>query len=205
VQKAAGQLILANEVHVSNALNLNGGNVQTGSNKLVVGTGVGNVGSISHSAGSVVGQLERWVAATGTDVLFPVGTAQWYRPLQINFNALSGGSLIAEFHAQTPGNQGLPLTDGAFDVNNTFSEGYWSLTTANSLVSGDFDLDLIANGFTSFPISAETRLLSRSASDADWTASGSHVAASMNTISRDNVGILTGQYAVGDTANCTPL
>jgi hypothetical protein len=204
VQKAAGQLILANEVHVSNALNLNGGNVQTGSNKLVVGTGVGNVGSISHSAGSVVGQLERWVAATGTDVLFPVGTAQWYRPLQINFNALSGGSLIAEFHAQTPGNQGLPLTDGAFDVNNTFSEGYWSLTTANSLVSGDFDLDLIANGFTSFPISAETRLLSRSASDADWTASGSHVAASMNTISRDNVGILTGQYAVGDTANCTP-
>ena len=118
------------------------------------------------------------------------GDRQWYRPLQINFNALSGGSLIAEFHSSSPGNQGLPLTDGAFDVNNTFSEGYWSLTTANSLVSRDFDLDLIANGFTSFPISAETRLLSRSDSDADWTADGISCGRKhINTISRDNVSI----------------
>ena len=180
---------------------MDGGNVLTGANKLTLGTGLGTTGSLNRNTGFIIGRFERWINATGSDILFPVGTGSWYRPLQINFNTLSGGSLIAEFRASTPGNSGLPITEGGVTVVNTFSEGYWKLTTANSLVSSDFNLDVIANGFTSFPIIPDTRLLSRSGSN--WQPSGTHAAASLNTVSRDNVSILSGEYAIADSSACT--
>ncbi|HEC43494.1 MAG TPA: hypothetical protein ENI20_11760, partial [Bacteroides sp.] len=204
VIKSGGELNLSNDVTVSNALDLDGGNIVTGFGKLTIGTSLGNTGTLNQSSGHIIGDLERWVAATGTDILFAVGTSQWYRPVQANFNALSGGSLIARFEESTPGSSGLPISDGPVTVNNTHSEGYWKLTTANSLVSSDFNLDVIANGFTSFSIIPDSRLLSRSSSAGEWTTTGSHVAADVYTVSRDNVSILSGDYAVGDTMNCSP-
>ncbi len=201
LQKGSGDLHLDNDIIISGTLQMDGGNIHTADNKLTLGTSLGTTGSLTWNAGSIIGQFERWINATGSDILFPLGTGSWYRPLQVNFNALSGGSLIAEFNASTPGSSGLPITEGGVTVENTFSEGYWKLTTANSLVSSDFNLDVIANGFTSFPIIPDTRLLSRSLGD--WTASGNHVAASVNTVSRDNVSMLSGEYALGDSSACT--
>ena len=71
-------------------------------------------------------------------------------------------------------------------------------------MSNDFNLSLTGNGFTSFNITPQTRLLSRSGSGADWVASGSHVAASGNTVTRSGITLLSGEYALGDTINCTP-
>jgi len=135
IQKGSGDLHLGNDIIVSATLDMDGGNVLTGTHKLTLGTSLGTPGTLTRNTGSIVGQFERWINATGSDILFPNGTNNWYRPLQINFNVLSGGSLIAEFITTTPGNSGLPITEGAVTVVNTYSEGFWKLTTANSLVS----------------------------------------------------------------------
>ena len=171
---------------------------------MTVGTGTGNPGSVNRVTGTVVGTMERWINATGTDILYPIGTASYYRPVTVHFNALTGGSLIASFNSSAPGNQGLPVDDNGTTVYNALLEGYWDLNTANSLVSNDFNLSLTGNGFSSFPIVPETRILSRTGSSADWLASGTHLVAQGTTARRDNITILSGDYALADTVNCNP-
>jgi hypothetical protein len=204
VNEVSGQVLLTNDVTVSNLLSMNGGNIATQGNTLILGTGTGNIGTLSHTSGTVSGRFERWISGTGVPFLFPIGTDAAYRPASITFNALTDGSLISEFVSDPPGNSGLPLTDGTVDVGNVFVEGYWTLTRANSLASSDYDLDLTGTGFSSFPIVAETRLLLRSGSTADWIVEGTHVAASGSTASRANLATLSAEYAFGDTSTCSP-
>ena len=106
-----------------------------------------------------------------------MGPVRYYRPATVNFNDLSSGSLIVEFNSSAPGSAGLPLDDAGVSVVNTFVEGYWELTRANSLNSSDYNIDLTGNGFTTFPINDATRIVSRASSGSDWTTSGTHVAA----------------------------
>jgi len=203
INKGAGTAILGGNVTVSNSLALTNGIVATGSNVLTLGTGAASIGSFTRTNGWVFGQMERWLNSTGTDYDIPVGSGTEYRPAQVNFNVLgSNGSLITSFISSSPGNDGLPLTEAALDINNTFSEGYWSMIKANSLESNDYNLALTGNGFTSFAITDETRLLTRPTGMTDWTLSGIHIAAVGNTAARDNISILSGEYAFGDTTNC---
>ena len=205
VNKGSGRAILNNNVTVSNSLALTNGIVATGPNILTLGTGIASIGSFTRTNGWINGQMERWVNSTGTDYDIPVGSATAYRPAQINFNVLGdSGSLVTEFIASSPGSDGLPLTESSVDINNTFVEGYWSMIKANSLESSDYNLALTGNGFTSFPIVDETRLLSRATGTLDWTLSGSHTAATGNTARRNNVSVLSAEYAFGDTTSCTP-
>ncbi|KKK50235.1 hypothetical protein LCGC14_3127050, partial [marine sediment metagenome] len=152
----------------------------------------------------IIGQFERWISGTGTNFNFPIGNSSAIRPLDITFADLSSGSLIAEFINTAPGNSGLPLTDGTADISNAFLDGYWTLTRANSLASTDYDLDLTGTGFSSFPIVDETRLLIRENSSSDWTVEGTHIAATGETVSRDNLVTLSAEYGFGDTTACTP-
>ncbi len=86
-----------------------------------------------------------------------MGDASWYRPAEITFNDLTGGSLVGTFVPSAPGSQGLPLDDAGQQINNTFTEGYWSLTRKNALSSNDYDLALTANGFSTYPVVDETQ------------------------------------------------
>ena len=95
------------------------------------------------------------------------------------------------------------LDDAGISVVNTFVEGYWELTRANSLNSSDYNIDLTGNGFTTFPINDATRIVSRASSGSDWTTSGIHVAALGNMASRNNVDILSAEFAFADTTNCS--
>ena len=123
----------------------------TGSNVLTVGTSVASIGSLTRTNGWVNGQLERWLNSSGADYDIPVGSAAAYRPALINFNTLgSSGSLITSFISASAGNDGLPLTEDALEIHNTFAEGYWSMVKAHSLESNDYNLALTGNGFTSF-------------------------------------------------------
>jgi len=147
--------------------------------------------------------MERWINATATNILFPVGTDDFYRPGLISFTDLTAGSLITEFLESDPGVAGLPLIDGVDVIANTFVEGYWTMTTANSLASTDYNLELTGNGFTTFPMHAGVRLLARPNSGANWVANGSNLAAVGNTARRTNLNILSGEFAFGDTTSCT--
>lgn len=195
-------ITLTSDVTVTNVFAMNGGNLNTQTNLLTLGNSTGNVGTLSRTAGTIIGKFQRWINATGTNILFPVGTAAFYRPADLLFTNLTSGSLIVEFNPSNPGNIGLPLVDAGTTLYNTFGEGYWGMTATNGLSSNNFNNQLTGNGFSSFPIIGPTRLLSRSNSISPWLANGVHVAAVGSIAKRNNVSLISGEYVFADTTNC---
>lgn len=200
-------MTIEGNITISNNLIMNSGNITTGDYRLILGTGTGNEGTLTHGSGTIVGEFERWIdnASTGTGYLFPVGTCSNYLPATPTFNMITGlgGTLIGKFIEADPTNNGLPLEDLPDSVFNTFAEGYWSLEEANGFNSTNYDLDLTGNGFTSFTINGATRILTRPDAATNWTAEGTHAAAVAPTASRTGIGILSAQYVFADTTDCS--
>lgn len=196
--------INTSDVVVSNVMTMTSGNIVTGSNKITLGTSPGT-GTLSHTSGTIIGYFERWLSiSTGISYRYPVGTEGNTHSADITFNAISNdGSVIVRFVASGPGNNGLSLVDGAATIYNSFVDGYWEFTTANSFASNDFDLLLTGTGFTAFTIDADTRILTRADAGSAWTADGTHVNAAGSTAKRDNVTTLSGHYCFGDDTNCS--
>ena len=126
IDKASGTLNLADNVIASNALTLTKGLIDAGASMLTLGTGTGNEGTLTYTAGQIIGQFERWIAnsTTSTNIMFPVGSASNANPATINFDGiLIGGTVIFQFIESAPGNAGLSLVDG-ITIYNTFVDGY---------------------------------------------------------------------------------
>ncbi|MFH0866984.1 MAG: hypothetical protein V1904_12375, partial [Bacteroidota bacterium] len=205
VNKSGGKLYLNNEVVIAGTLTMTLGNIDVGSHKLTLGNSTTNIGILSYNSGSIIGQFERWVNATGTGYLFPIGTDDYYRGLNIAFNTLTNGSLLVQFIEEEPGNNGLtPLDDNGTDVYNTFSEGYWKLDPDNSLSSNSYDVDVTANGMQTFDILTTTRLLTRANSLVDWTADGTHENGDpvSNLVSRNGISTMGAEFAIADITDC---
>lgn len=210
VTKAGGTLTVSdNDIQIQNSLDLNNSNIDLGSdNVMTLGTSTSSVGTLNRTTPAVIiGQFERYIDVTSVDFEFPIGTSSFDRSLSLNFNSLTPGSVISSFVSSAPGAlNNPPLVDNGFDVNNTFSEGYWVLTTANSLVSNDFNMVAEANGFSSFTLDENTRIVSRTSSGSDWELSGSHVdnAASFSSpsVRRNNVTVLSGEYTLASGDDC---
>jgi len=171
-----------------------------------LGTSTSVKGSLSYTAGQVVGSFEKWFADgdDGTTFTFPVGTASYYRPAAFTLTTIGvGGTLLAKFVETGPGNSGLSLTDGATTVYNSFSDGYWDISVANSFTCSSYNLDITATSFAAFTIEAATRLLSRTSSGTDWVVEGSHVNASGSTVQRDGMSTITRHHCLGDDTSCT--
>ncbi len=203
VNKSSGRVILNTNVIAERGLTMISGNIDTQSYKLTLGQSTAITGTFSWTSGTIIGKLERWIATAALPVLFPIGTALHHSPASIQFTALIPGSLIVEFKPSDPTKNGLPLTENGVTLNNTFRDGYWSITAANGLSSGDFNLDLTGNGFTGFTINDNTRLLTRASSLNPWSLNGTHLVRTGNTIKRTNQSILPGEYGFGDDTNCT--
>ncbi|MBS0009851.1 MAG: HYR domain-containing protein [Bacteroidales bacterium] len=205
--KSSGELVLENDIIVENVLSMLTGVINTSGNKLTLGTGTatGDLGALTYFGGYIRGTFERWINNTGTHE-FPVGDVNAQRML-VNINGLNtGGTLLAEFRGDKPGNAGLPLDDAGTSVYNTFSEGYWTLDMARGFVLGgtnNYSLQLYGTGFTSFPINDSTRVLTRTDASADWMADGVHLSGSGDIARRNNITSLPGHFAFGDTTNCT--
>ena len=203
--KSAGTLTLNDDVIVSNTLTMTSGNIDASANQITLGTDVSNVGTLVYTSGTIVGQYKKWVNATGVGHNLPIGTSADYRPFNYTLTNLmgGGGTITGEFISSAPGTNGLPLPDGGLTIYNTFVEGYWSLTGGDGLNTNSFDIEATGNGFTSFTITAATRLLTRASAGSAWTAEGTHVAAVGNTAKRTGTSTLPAHYAFGDTTNCT--
>jgi hypothetical protein len=202
VNKPSGNLILRTSLVAERGLTLMGGDIDTGDYKITLGLSASVPGVLSWTTGKVIGRLERWIATAGVPVLFPIGTPAHYRPASVLFTTLTPGTLEAEFLTTSPGNNGLPLTEDGVTLHNTFRDGYWSLTAANSLDTLNASVHLTGNDFTGFAIHDNTRLLKRSSSIQPWSLSGMHLGRIDNTISRANLTELTGHYCFGDDTNC---
>ncbi|RLD52731.1 MAG: hypothetical protein DRI97_14195, partial [Bacteroidetes bacterium] len=205
IDKNSGTVVLNDDVQVGNTLSLLNGNVNANGSILTLGTSTASTGTLSHFSGTILGMFERWVNTTGLSYEFPVGSAANLHEMLINFGNLTNGSIVTEFISAAPGNAGLPLTDGAGTVNNIFTEGYWSTTRQNGMASTDYNLDIIADGFTSFTIDTSTRIVERLNSASDWTVKGTHVNAVGNNVKRVNINTstLTSEFALGDPSLCT--
>jgi gliding motility-associated-like protein len=205
IDKTGGEVVLNTNVVVSNMLTMTRGIINSSAYKTTVGTGISSVGSLSWLNGFIRGKYEKWINNTGT-IRFPVGHSSVQYILLDLAGFSSGGSVIAEFMPADPGNDGLSLTDGTTTIRNTFVEGYWNLEPANgfSMTGADnYSLRLLGTGFTSFPLGAETRILTRTGESSPWTAGGYHIPGTSSMASRGNVLAMPAQFALADGSLCT--
>jgi hypothetical protein len=178
IENASG-VTLSSGANVASHLTLTEGALSTGSNTLTLGSSAESVGTLTYTDGRIIGNFKRWLAAsTVDDVLFPLGTADHYRPVNLSYSSApeTGGTLTAFFTASNPGSSGLPLSDGDYTVNTVNADGYWSLTAADGLSGGTYDLDISAEGFGGIADYRTLRILKRSDSESAWTLNGSHLA-----------------------------
>lgn len=208
VNKATGKVVLAGgnltigtgtaeaaPGPISAQLNLVSGNIETGSNILI----------LSNLLNSAVQGYTRTVAAGGSSHVvgylrvplklgqiiafgrneFPIGGAS-YRPAALTFvnAALSTGialgvSATVHYDGTRPtGIVGLPITDGVsagVDVAR-YPDFSWAISTTGSLGATQFNLELTAEGFTGFDDVANVRIIRRNGAVSDitnqWTLQG---------------------------------
>ncbi|BFN37571.1 T9SS type A sorting domain-containing protein [Fidelibacter multiformis] len=176
IENSSG-VTLSSNVTASTDLILSEGALITGSNTLTLGSSAGSVGTLTRTNGKIIGNFKRWLAAsTVDDVLFPIGTADHYRPVSLSYTSApsTGGTLTASFTASNPGSSGLPLSDGEYAVNTVAPDGYWSLTSADDLSGGTYDLDITAENFGGIADYSLLRILKRADSESVWMLDGSH-------------------------------
>jgi len=205
VNNSGSYLSPGGHLKASNSITMTQGNIDLGSDTLTLGTGTGNVGTLLHTSGTVIGKFQRWINATGTKILFPVGTSSNFNPDTIIFVNLTSGSLINEFVATDPGSSGLPLAESGLNVTNQFPEGYWSVTAANSLASTDYKVRLTGNGFTTYTKYNVTRVIKRLNGGSSWTLDGAHVDLVDPLACRNGLsGISTAHFGFGHTDCALP-
>ncbi len=186
VDNSGGNLIMDNDLTATNNLSMSGGNIDPQLNTLILGTGVGNPGSLTHTSGTVLGRMMRWITSTGTPYLFPVGSIGNHRPANLTFTDLAAGSLMVGFVDGNPGPAGLPLSEGTVSITNQYTEGYWDLLPQNGLVTNDFNLRLTAANFMSYTIIPGTRIIKRN-NGGSWLLDGNHSFAMSPDLFRDNM------------------
>ncbi len=200
INKSAGNLTLQSNTIVSDSLSLFGGNINTNANILSLGTDLANVGKLAYSDGTIIGKFERWIVLAGPGILFPLGTSGFYNPATITYADITGGSLIGEFIPTDPGAIGLSLSEGVVTITAQFSDGFWDFTAANGLATLDFNVELGANGFISYPLLQGTRVLKRT-NGGPWNLEGIHSPANPPFVYRNNLdgGISTSgtQFGLG--------
>ena len=183
-------LILSNTVTCSNSLTMTSGNINTGSNVMVLSPT--SVGSLIRTSGTIIGRFTRGVITTGGNYLFPVGTASYYRPAIFNFASLaSATNITAQFLAASPGAFTPYLDDGVNQLDFDFTDGYWSFSSSG-LPATTYTLSLDGDGFSSFAIDANSRISGRNAGAPLWSDYGTHGTVDIpnSTITRTGINIL---------------
>jgi gliding motility-associated-like protein len=190
INKSGGTLYLLDDVTVDNELTMSDGIIDAktyGDNTFYLEDN--NAASLVYFAGQIIGKVERDVAVADA-YLFPVGTASNYNGITVDFNdGPSAGSIIAEFKAEDPGLKNLAVYDASKgdSVYHQFEEGYWSLQ-GDGISPSNYNISVEANGFTTYPIDSETRLLHRE-DGGNYTESipGKHGVNIGDTIVRDTI------------------
>ncbi|MCG8701253.1 MAG: G8 domain-containing protein, partial [Bacteroidales bacterium] len=202
VDKSAGSLILNDIVEITDSLTHTNGIIDASANKLYLS------GSTYTEPASeldyIKGQFERYINTIGT-FTFTVGNTH-QQTFDISFTSLGGSgtrSLIAEFIASDPGNDGLPLSENNLVIGSAYDNGYWKITPRNGLSSTNYDISINAVGFSVDPLNANTRLLKRTTGN-DWALDGTHVATDDTIVNRNGLSGINGtgtEFGIG-LASC---
>jgi hypothetical protein len=186
---------LAGAVTVSNILTMTSGNISTGVYTLTLTNSTPS--NLSYTSGIITGRLQRAVGSTGTEYLYPVGTATAYNPLKITFSSLTAGMLTAQFQPLDIGINGLPLSDAGTEIFDRQSTGYWTLTATAPMVSTNYSVKLNYSGFSG--VDALARIIKRTDGGL-LTLNGSHGSISGSEITRsslDGISAVSTDLAIG--------
>ena len=163
-------ITLNGNITVSNIVTMTQGNITTGANTLILSNGTS--GNLAYTAGTIIGKFQRAIALpTGTQYLFPVGTAAVYNPLKITFSNLTAGQLAVQFQPSDIGTAGLPLNDAGTEIFDRQTTGYWTLTAVAPMASTDYTVNLNYSGFSG--VDALARILKRT-NGGNLTLNGTH-------------------------------
>lgn len=201
INNSAG-VTLVDNVTVNNTLTMTQGNISTGSYLLTLS---GNLaGSLAHTSGTVIGRISRTLSTTpGADYLFPVGTADNYRPATLNFSSLGASVSITAEYVESPPLGFTGYTDGAVTLNSIFTEGYWRFSSTGT-PAANYSLSLNADGFASFLINANTRITGRDNTNSTWRALGTHGTVSGAILTRTGISNLnTTSFDYGLASECS--
>jgi FlgD Ig-like domain len=142
INNTSGVTLLTDET-VSNTLTLAGGNVTTGTNKMIIAPG----GTVSRTSGHVVGNLQKNFA-TGSNVTqtFEVGTGSDYTPVDVSIASVStAGNVTAKSTSGDHADIASSTLDASKSVNRNWtliSDGSLAFTAYEAtfnFVNGDLD------------------------------------------------------------------
>ncbi|MEO8513342.1 MAG: T9SS type A sorting domain-containing protein [Ignavibacteria bacterium] len=124
----------------ANFLNMNGGNIELGSNSITLGSSVSEPGTLNCTSGFITGtgSFSRWFGNSGLPVAgtlaFPLGTGVNNRSIYIWFSssAITSGGKLSATHSNLTGSTTIaPYTDGTFTINKR-SNMSWQVTQSNN-------------------------------------------------------------------------
>jgi len=198
-------IVLHNNVLVINSLTMIKGDVATGPKdaKLVLGTGLDNIGTLIYTSGTIYSKFERWITNASSGVLFPIGTYPKYTGIIFTSESHTLGSLIVEFTPAAPGNEGSPWVDQGSLIlyQQTFTDGYWNIEGANGFSSSNFNLNCNIDELQGFPILGDERILYRQEENLAWKFQGIHGENNGTVVSRQALANF-GQFALAATNDC---
>ncbi len=161
-----------------------------------------------RTSGLIYGVHKKWLNASTLSYSFPIGYVSYYRPLSVKFVSITNPGIVkGEFYNFPPGNSGLPINESGYEIDTTFTEGYWKLSSESGFVGGNYNVKIYASGFSSRgSILPDVRVVTRPNSSSDWTNEGTHTDALNDTVYRDGISTLPANFAVATIGtNCAPI
>lgn len=208
-----GNVTIKGVLAMFNNINCNGFTLTLGESTIQTGT-------LNRSSGTIIGNFKRWFAAntnSGASGLMPVGTASFYRPIQVNFTSLpsSGGALTATFISTNGGNAGFPLfdftTSPIVQLTKSANAGFWRLTPTDGIVGGSYTCTVTGTGFFGISSVSDLRLVRRNNSSSAWSLGGTSVLGSgtvaIPVASSTGITNMGGEFTIASdsTLNALPI
>jgi gliding motility-associated-like protein len=191
-----GVKTIYDDITASGVLTMVSGNIDVNDNTLKISNSA--VAAIVRTSGTVIGKLQRAIGATGSEYLYPLGTASFYNPMKMTFMNLAGGPLTAQFIPEYIGSAGLPVDDDGNEIYDTYTAGYWSLTSVSPMSTADYNVNLDFDGFSGVDLSAS---IIKRTDGGDLVTDGEHGAVTGSEISRtdldDGISVITTDLAIG--------
>lgn len=185
INNTSAGVSLSSPVEVQSTLTMTNGNIATSSTNILT-LGIGSVGTLSWSAGTVVGPFKRWFASAinsgNASGLFPVGTTTTNRWALLEYASAptTAGYLSAEFKAVNPtsttaGTNGITLIDQFnWQLDNIATDGYWEIIPT-TIDGGSYDLTLRPNAFSTIGSTYDVcRIIKSPNAHVSWTLDGTH-------------------------------
>lgn len=211
VNKAANNVVLANNIICNLGLTLASGKIVLGSNDITLLNASPSALNASSSSSYVVtngtGAFRRAIGTlhVGQDYFLPVGNASNRQNVAVNFVTISANNtLAARFISGSPaGTAGLPLSENGNNISRAANNGYWEVTAASS-TTDNYTGTFSANGFTDITDYTRLHLIKRADAVSNWGLDGTHITTTGSNLAAvlQRTGMSGfSQFAVGGQSN----